>query len=94
MRADRLLSILLLLKTRGRMTARELARELAVSERTIYRDIDVLSAAHFPVYSEKGKQGGYALLPSDDLDLSGFNDRDLRALADLNIPEPDRKSVV
>ena len=88
MRADRLLSILMLLKSRGRLNASELAEELEVSERTIYRDMDVLSSAHFPVYAEKGLHGGYALLPDYDLDLSGFNDRDVQALAALNIPEP------
>ena len=88
MRADRLLSILILLKTRGRMTARDLSRELEVSERTIYRDMDALSGARFPIYAEKGKEGGYALLPNDDLDLSDFNERDLSALAALNIPQP------
>ena len=70
------------------MTARELSQELEVSERTIYRDMDVLSSAHFPIYSEKGKDGGYALQAGADLDLSGFNDRDLQALAALNIPGP------
>ena len=58
MRADRLLSILLFLQTRGKMTAKELAEELEVSERTIYRDIDALSIAGVPVYSESGHRGG------------------------------------
>ena len=51
MRADRLLSILLLLQTRGRVTAGRLAEMLEVSERTIYRDLDALSAAGIPVYA-------------------------------------------
>lgn len=86
MRADRLLSILILLQNRGMMTARTLARELEVSERTIYRDMDALSSARFPVYADKGKGGGYALLSDYDLDLAGFNSRDIQALAALNIP--------
>lgn len=52
MRADRLLSILLLLQTKGRLTARELAEQLEVSERTIYRDLDALSSAGIPIYTE------------------------------------------
>jgi len=86
MRADRLLSILILLQNRGKMTARALARELEVSERTIYRDMDALSSARFPIYADKGKDGGYALLTDYDLNLTGFNSRDIQALAALNIP--------
>ncbi len=88
MRADRLLSILLLLQARGRMTARELARELEVSERTIYRDIDALNAAGVPVYGEAGLQGGYALLDSYRTNLTGLTAGEVRALAMLNIPAP------
>ena len=62
MRADRLLSILLLLQTRGRMTAHELAMQLEVSERTIYRDMEALSIAGIPVYAERGPGGGCMLL--------------------------------
>ena len=62
MRASRLLSMLMLLQIRGRVTALELSRELEVSIRTIYRDIDSLSAAGVPIYSERGPAGGYQLM--------------------------------
>ncbi len=64
MRADRLLSLLMLLQTRGRMSASQLARELEVCERTIYRDMVALSTAGVPVYGEAGPAGGYQLLDS------------------------------
>ena len=57
MRADRLLAILILLQTRGRMTAQRLAEEMEVSERTIYRDLDALSLSGVPVYAERGPGG-------------------------------------
>ena len=87
MRADRLLSILILLQTRGMLSARELAHELAVSQRTIYRDMDALSASGFPIYADLGKGGGYALLGDYDLELSGFNTRDIQALSALVVPD-------
>ncbi len=62
MRADRLLSILMLLQSRGRMTAPELAGELEVSVRTVYRDIEALSTAGVPVYMERGPGGGCELM--------------------------------
>lgn len=88
MRADRLLSLLLLLQARGRMTAPELARELEVSERTIYRDIDALCAAGVPVYGEAGPRGGYALVDSYRTQLTGLTRAEARALFMLGIPEP------
>ena len=88
MRADRLLSLLLLLQARGRMTAPKLAQELEVSERTIYRDIDALSAAGVPVYGEAGRGGGYALLDSYRTNLTGLTEGEVRALFMLSIPKP------
>jgi predicted DNA-binding transcriptional regulator YafY len=87
MRADRLISLLMLLQARGRTTARELAEELEVSERTIYRDIDALSAAGVPVYGEAGREGGYALLDPYRTSLTGLTAGEVRALFMLSIPE-------
>lgn len=86
MRADRLLSLVMLLQTRGRMTARELAEELEVSERTIYRDIEALSFAGIPVYTERGPGGGCALLDSYRTSLTGLTTNEVRALFMLSIP--------
>src|SRR5512136_703550 len=88
MRADRLLSLLMLLQARGRMTAQELAAELEVSERTIYRDINALSASGVPVYAESGPGGGCALLDSYRTNLTGLDQDEVRALFMLSIPAP------
>ncbi len=88
MRADRLLSLLMLLQVRGRMTAQELAQELEVSERTIYRDINALSASGVPVYAEPGPGGGCALLDNYRTNLTGLTADEARALFMLNIPAP------
>jgi predicted DNA-binding transcriptional regulator YafY len=61
MRADRLIALMLMLYTKGRCTAQELAEQLEVSERTIYRDLDALSTAGIPVYAQSGPNGGVYL---------------------------------
>ncbi len=88
MRADRLLSIMMLLQARGRMTAQDLAAELEVSIRTIYRDLDALSMAGVPVYAERGPGGGCALLDSYRTTLTGLTQDEMRALFMLSIPAP------
>lgn len=88
MRGDRLLSIMMLLQSRGKLSAGTLARELEVSERTIYRDIDALAISGVPVYAETGRDGGFALLESYRTNLTGMTDGELRALFALSIPAP------
>ncbi len=80
MRADRLLSILLLLQTHARLTGRELATRLEVSERTIHRDMEALSAAGVPVVAERGAGGGWSLLESYRTNLTGLNLAEIQAL--------------
>jgi predicted DNA-binding transcriptional regulator YafY len=88
MRADRLLSILMLLQSRGSMTAAELAGELEVSERTIYRDMTALSTAGIPVYADRGPGGGVRLLEEYRTNLTGLTADEARALFMLSIPAP------
>ena len=80
MRADRLLSILLNLQARGRLTAAQLAAELEVSERTVHRDMQALSTAGVPVYAERGPRGGWILHESYRSGPRGLHADELRAL--------------
>jgi predicted DNA-binding transcriptional regulator YafY len=80
MRADRLVSIMMLLRARGKMTTYALAEELEVSRRTILRDVDALSGAGIPVYSEGGHGGGIALDEQYRLSLTGLKEAEVRAL--------------
>lgn len=86
MRADRLISLLMLLQTHGRLTANELADRLACSPRTIYRDLDALSASGVPVYTERGSQGGCMLMESYRTNLTGLKEDEVRALFMFAVP--------
>jgi predicted DNA-binding transcriptional regulator YafY len=90
-RADRLVSLVLLLQARGRMTAQTLARELEVSVRTVYRDLDVLGAAGVPVRAESGPGGGCELLDGYRFPLRGLRPEEAEALLILGVPSALRE---
>jgi predicted DNA-binding transcriptional regulator YafY len=88
MLASRLLSTLMLLQSRGRITAPDLARRLEVSVRTVYRDIDQLSAAGIPVIADRGRTGGFQLLNGFRTQLTGLTEAEAEALMLAGLPGP------
>ncbi len=103
MRADRLLKMMLLLQTRGKMTAQSLAQELMVSRRTILRDLDALSFAGIPVYAEGGHGGGISLDEHYRVKLNGLKESEIHALilsrdtillADIGLEDASEQSLL
>lgn len=103
MRADRLLSILLLLQVHRRLTARELAKRMEVSERTIHRDMEALSMAGVPVVAGRGTGGGWGLMEAYRTNLTGLNEAEIQAvflsgpprlLADLGLDKAAQAALI
>lgn len=93
MRADRLVALLLFLQSRGRVTVAEAAAELEVAERTARRDLEALAAAGIPVYSQRGRGGGWSLVGGARTDLTGLTADESRALFLLAGPSSARPEL-
>lgn len=93
MKASRLLSLLLLLQARQRVTTSELAERLEVSRRTVLRDVEALSAAGVPVYAERGRHGGIVLLPGARLNASHLEPAEMEALSVAGLDAHQREQL-